>query len=169
MARCDILPAQPSATHSNHMSTSLKNKNTKKGSLLDGNHPQPQKKARKAKTTWLAVEEAIINQCAPGSETCQQHVRKHEATFSMFIDSPPVPQVGILGLNNSLGTRELNHVYAWEHESGWARCWHKLHLGVPEFQIILRRSVLLVSVPDFLSQLESECKKERYRAEIGSP
>ena len=26
----------------------------------------------------------------------------------------------------------------------------------------------IVSVPDFLSQLESECEKERYRAEIGS-
>ena len=76
MACCDILPARPSTTHSN-------NKNTKKGSLLDGNHPQPQKKARKAKTTWLTVEEAIINQCAPGSETCWQHVRKLEATFSL--------------------------------------------------------------------------------------
>ena len=39
---------------------SLKNKNTKKGSLLDGNHPQPQKKAWKAKTMWLTVEEATI-------------------------------------------------------------------------------------------------------------
>ena len=26
----------------------------------------------------------------------------------------------------------------------------------------------VVSVPDFLSQLESECEKERYQAEIGS-
>ena len=27
---------------------------------------------------------------------------------------------------------------------------------------------IIVSVPDFLSQLELECEKERYRAEIGS-
>ena len=61
----------------------LRKTRTPKRAPSDGNHPQPQKKAQKAKTTWLAVEEAIINQCAPGSETCQQHVRKREATFSL--------------------------------------------------------------------------------------
>ena len=36
----------------------------------------------------------------------QQHVGKHEATFSLTA----VPQVGILGLNNSLGnTKEVEH------------------------------------------------------------